>query len=819
MSSPRRIRIEDLVTLRQPGELAVSPTGEAIAFALTEPDLERSELRTQIHRVPAPSEAKRAADGAGRGLQLTRGLDDAHDPQWSPDGRSLALITFRPQPHEDEDEDHRDNGDPKRQVFLLPAHGGEARRLTQAPEGVELFRWCPDGTGVVTLGIAPSPAAERGWHRRRREGRDDPTVVHGEIPELELVLHPLEGSPRRLLGGARGIDDFDLSPDGRLLAYATNRTGRPEHIDRAEIVLLDLETGEERQVSGGRGGSEWEPRFTADGRFLLFGAWSNPQRSFSRHELFAVDLTDPQAPPRGLLGAVDRDLETFVALPDGRVAAIVAWGFEARLLVVAPDDPRPEILPLHGRQLWSLAAPRREGRLGVVTADSAHPPEVAFVDPSTGALEIATRLNPEVDGLRRARRRRVEWENEGFRHEGLLVLPEPAGASPPPVLVWLHGGPHWRGVDHFELYDAEAFAADGWAVFVPQYRGSSGYPAPYAEAIREDLGGADARDVLTGLDLVVREGLVDGERAAVAGASYGGYLANWLLATTDRFRAGISIAGIFDLAQDFGTSEHSSWELHYLGGAPWDRPELYRERSPLTHAASLHAPVLILHGMEDDNTYLTNSKALYRALVALERSVEFVAYPREGHGIFEPTHRVDAHRRMVEWLARHVTAAPAAYVPGRWTKGDGLRLAVLGHKTHRELGGVAALEGRMFLELSLLLRVDEGGPERLVLVPAGPGAEIVLTDEAGDRYRPLGVSLDVHGQHALLFVGDGQIEGWQDPEGRPASVPVAVVFELREEPATLRLQVKSLPPVLLEVNPAADEDEEAPRERARPERR
>lgn len=808
MTETRRhlIGIRDLVRLRRPATLTVSPDGTEIAFTVAETDLGKSEQRQQVHLAPDPD----PRPGKERStLILTRGFDDAHDPAWSPDGRVLAFITFRPQPTEDEDDDHRDDGSDKQQVFVLPRRGGEARRLTDASEGVEAFRWLPDGSGVLALCVESIPPAERGWKRRRRDNYDDALVVFGEIPRLAIWEFPLDGDPKRLMGGLRGVESFELAPDGKTLAIATNHTGRPEDYEKVEVVLHDLEKGTSRRLTRGRGGSETRVRFTSDGRFVLLHGWADPAVSFSRQELFAVDVQDEHAEPRSLAAAFDRDVEDFVPLADGRVATLVAWGLESRLAVVDPASGAARLVPLEGRALDGLAA--GGPRVALVVEDGASPPEVAFVDLETGALEVLTDLNPECESWIRARRQRVRWHNEGFDHEGLLVLP-PAEAAPtrglPPVLVWIHGGPHWRPVDHLGLYEAEAFAAAGWAVLVPQYRGSSGHDQSYSLAIRGDLGGGDGRDVVAALDHVAQAGLVDGTRAAVGGASYGGYLTNWLLATTDRFRAGISVAGIFDLAQDFGTSDFFTWEVHYLGGAPWEKPELYREKSVLTHVTGIRAPLLLLHGLEDDNTYLTNAKALYRALVTLGRTVEFVAYPREGHGIFEPLHQVDQHLRTLAWINQHVRGVPSVHVSGRELEADHVRLVPLGHHVEKDYGGQRPPEGRIYLEVHLLLQSAEGGPTALVLVPAGAGSDIALVDRHGDLYRPIGVPVDLHGQTTLYRTANGVLEAVEEEDGPRASLAVAVVFELPEERATYNVAVANLPPYLVDVEPPEPEDDD-----------
>ncbi len=280
-----------------------------------------------------------------------------------------------------------------------------------------------------------------------------------------------------------------------------------------------------------------------------------------------------------------------------------------------------------------------------------------------------------------------------------------------------------------------------------------------------------------------------------------------MIATTDRFRAGVSVAGIFDLAQDYSTSEYANWEVHYLGGRPWEQPELYRARSPLAHAAGIVAPILIVHGSDDDTTLVTNGRALFRAMQSLGKTVEMVVYPREGHGIFEPTHRLDAHQRAAGWLDQHVLGRAPLHVAGRRVALEGIELLPLAHATRKDYAGVRPPPGRAFLEVALLLKDTRTGGDALRLGAAGPGADVVLVDEAGTLFRPIGVPLEVHGQPVLLR-GRGVVESWPSEDGRPSALPLAAVFEIPAGPGLFRLQVAGMPPVLLDVAPPEDDDDD-----------
>lgn len=803
------IRASDLLGLRQPIETALSPDGRRVVCALAEPDFGKSEVRVQLFEMPGFDPAP-AGDPPAEERQLTYALEDAERPEFAPDGSQLAFVTFRPQPHEEEEDDRREDGGDKRQVFLLPTCGGEARRFTEAAEGVEDYCWWPDGSGIAFIGQAPRSAAERATRRRRKEAREDQIVAYSDRPEWEIWFQPLHGRPRRLLGGLAHIEEFDISPDGKWLLYTTNHSGLPQDREKVAVILRSLETGSERPLTRGRGGAESTPCFTRDGRFALFHGWSDPAYAYGRQELFAVALDDPQAPIVPLLAVTDRDLEEFVPLADGTALAIVAEGFYSRLVRLAPAQAAATPLPIEGWVLRGLSVSADGTTAAVIAENGSSPPEVATIDLTATAprLRFHGELNPEQADWQRGRREVVRWTNEGFEHEGLLVLPATPPKTPPPLLVWLHGGPHWRACNTLRLYEAEALAAEGWAVFAPQYRGSSGYGEAYALAIRHDLGGADARDVIAGVDELVRRQVVDANRIAVGGASYGGYLTNWLLASSTRFHAGISMMGIFDFHQDYSTSEYESWELHYLGGYPWERAEIYRERSPMSIADRINAPVLILHGLDDENTPVGNSKALYRALKALGRTTELVLYPREGHGLHEPQHRLDAYRRMSAWLTEHLLGRAPLHDATKVVRSEQVALQLLNAVARHDYAGLRPTRGRAFYEIAFVLRATEGGPTSLRVTPAGPDADVVLRNDQGDLFRPIGVPLDVSGQ-SVLFDGRGYVEAVEGDDARPPVLPVACVFELPDIPAIYRLQVATLPPITLDVEPTPDDEDDA----------
>jgi acetyl esterase/lipase len=378
--------------------------------------------------------------------------------------------------------------------------------------------------------------------------------------------------------------------------------------------------------------------------------------------------------------------------------------------------------------------------------------------------------------------------------------------------VVVHGGPHWHALDRLQHLEAQVWAAEGWAVFLPNYRGSCGWGDAYGRASYRDLGGADFRDLLAGVEAVIARGAADPERMAITGGSYGGYLTSWALARSDRFRAGVSACGIYSLLADFDNSEWPAWERDYLGAYYWEDPTLYVERSVSTHVKELKAPLLLLHGEEDENTYITNSRALYRALREQGRETEMVVYPREEHGLREPSHRIDAFRRSLAWMERHVLGrgpATLALEAREVAHGErpGVLLRLVSAEASSELAGLRAEDGFCWLVVEGYLRA-EAEVESLSLVPAGARPEVLVLDEEGRPHRPVGLPLEVLGQRMLLEGESGRLRAVRGKDGSPPSLAFAAVFSVPARAARWRLRVNGYPELPFDLAPPKDDEDE-----------
>jgi dipeptidyl aminopeptidase/acylaminoacyl peptidase len=269
------------------------------------------------------------------------------------------------------------------------------------------------------------------------------------------------------------------------------------------------------------------------------------------------------------------------------------------------------------------------------------------IEPQTTPLPP---VNPWLKDRALGKQDLFTWENEGRTLEGVLTLP-PTGEAPYPLLLYPHGGPHSRSRLGFDFV-IQVFAGAGYAVFQPNYRGSAGYGQAFIDADRNDLGFGDMRDMLTGVDALIEKGIVDRDQQYLSGVSYGGYSTCWLVGQTSRFRSAVAVNAVTDLSMMWGLSDIRSWTTWEFGGRPWEVPGAMRRHSPITYAANVTTPTLILHNRDDRRCPLPMGVAYHQALRSAGVKTGLVIYDDEGHGIRQPDHRIDMLERTLAWLKK-----------------------------------------------------------------------------------------------------------------------------------------------------------------------
>lgn len=704
----RRLSADDVYALALPEQPAISPDGSRVAYVLRTADRPSDRVERSLWAV--------GAGGGGSATRLTRGPSDTA-PAWSPDGRCLAFLRAK---------------DGVAQIWLLPADTGEAEQLTAMPSGAGAPVWSPDGRRIAfttRTGVAVGPS-------------DGAACIGGASRPIVVT------------------NRLDYQSDGSGVV-----AGRPEHVH-----LHDLSTGETTQLTSGADRSYGRPSWSPDGLRLAFnGPVGDDSDVTGRSAAYVVDLeTGPRSlrlvgPDEGRVDAVAWSTDGSGLLVVGRldtaaghsqllqislttgVVAVLSSGLDRNVMAGAPGYPGGLPQPV-GEAVVFCA--RDRGCTHVYTADTAGglprlllggegravsglsitprgDVAVVLATPDAFGEIVTTSLQggPEVVCTDHQRTSLSEVElfrpirrsfsvSDGLTVEGWLVH-DPGAPTPQPLLLDIHGGPHnaWNGAaDPVHLYHQE-LAARGWAVLLLNTRGSDGYGEEFFTATVGAWGRSDAGDFLEPVDQLVAEGIADPDRLAVAGYSYGGYMASYLTSVDGRFAAAVAGAPVIDLISISGTADigHRIARSE-LGSSWWASQGLFRELSPIAHASSARTPTLLLQGDADARCPIGQSQQWFAALREQKVPTTLVLYPDASHlfildGL--PSHRADYNARVVDWVERPVSTRAvrrdARPEPGHWQR----RLS----KVAEEFGVPGAVLG--------ILHVDPAGEDDLVVAAHG----------------------------------------------------------------------------------------------------
>jgi dipeptidyl aminopeptidase/acylaminoacyl peptidase len=564
------------------------------------------------------------AGGAPR--QLTFGDDAVSSPRFSPDGQSLAFL-------------RKKGGKPALHVLALG--GGEPRVVALGAYEVQTFDWAPDGKSFAFTATRP-PSDEVKAARWRRGGA---RAYDGEWEQTHLFVVPIAGGePRHVNRGTDTVVSYAWSPDGKHIALVVARSTEPvEAGSFHDLVVVSAADGDNaRTLERGDGKTPFTIRQVAwspDSRQL---AYSLSARGGMSHidelRVRPIDgsrVTDAAA-------NLDLELTGFVWSGDSRsLLATAIVRTVTKLYRLAIDGRAVKEVPIGKRVLSGLAGDRAGRYLATSSSTSTAPADPTVIDVDRGAATAVAAINPQVGEWTIARSEVVTWKDrEGVPLEGVLTVTGHAKEGvPPPLVVIPHGGPDGVSLEGFSAW-AQFFAARGYSVFEPNYRGGIGYGRPFYEANRGRLGEIELADIESGVDHLIAAGKADRARLFYGGWSWGGYLSAWTLGHADRYRAFMVGAGVVDVVVQYVTSDinhgaAADWEYK---GRPWLQPDAFERPNPARSLASARAPTLIIHGESDERVPFVNGQILYRALHDRGTPVTFWAYPREPHGFQEPAH-------------------------------------------------------------------------------------------------------------------------------------------------------------------------------------
>ena len=651
----RPFTFEDMMALKRIGDPAVSPDGKWVAFSAVDVNLQQNTRIPHLWVVPA-------AGGAARQLSNEAAGEDR--PRWSPDSRQIAFLSSK-------------DGTP--QIWLAdfdPASQAlsNERRITEISTGADGELWSPDGKWLLFTSSVYPECNDDACNRQRDEERANSKVKASIFTHLffrhwsaftgDKVTHifvaPSAGGPARdLTPGAHdappfslgGEDMYAFSPDSQEVAFTSNIDEVPADSTNNEMFVVPLAGGTPKKISTSPG-SDSTPLYSPDGKYIAWRMQETPGYESDRFQLVIYDRQSGQI--RSLTRAFDRWVGSF------------AWSNDSKTLYLAAEDkgesPIYEVAVTGGpvkeviRGDWDSLRVAPDGSIYADRMSIQAPPEIWAVRFHGGRAQPAQITDLNHDVLAQVAMQPLEpfwFTSAKDRVEGFVIKPPNFAAGQKyPVKFLIHGGPEGQWGDSWTYrWNAELFAANGYAVVMINPTGSTGYGQKFTQQIQGDWGGRPFEDLMRGLDYALAHySFLDGTRVCAMGASYGGYMADWILGHTDRFRCIISHDGMFNTESAWGTTEElwfPEWEFR---GTPWEQRALYRRWSPMLAAPNFKTPTLVVHGQLDYRLDVSEGFQLFTTLQRLKVPSKMLYFPDEGHFVLKPQNSRLWYQTVNDWV-------------------------------------------------------------------------------------------------------------------------------------------------------------------------
>ena len=640
-SGRRPVRPTDLYQVRDVGSVQRSPDGHWVAYTVSVLDSARDRSSTDLWMTSWRGDTT---------IRLTSTPEGESSPRWSPDGRYLSFLSSR--------------GDAKgSQLWLLDRRGGEAMRVSDVKGGISEYAWSPDGRRLVFLvGDADdedSTAAPKPIVVDRYAFKSDGSGYRGAQRE-HLYLFDLQTRVlEQLTSGPFDDESPAWSPDGRWIAFVSNRTADPDRNRNTDVFVIEARAGATpRRLTTYDGRDDGSLAWSPDGALIAYRQGSEARHSaYNFYRLAVVPVAG--GAPRLLAASLDRSTSAPVWSADGASLTVVVTDDRSRYVARVPLDGGAVQRVLPGQHVVTSQAEGADGTFAVTLTTPTQPAEVFAVE--GGRLRRLSRQNDAwLSEVQLAATEGISARTpDGTTVNGLLVRPAGHVAGRRyPTLLRIHGGPNLQ--DQFEFHlEREVLAAAGYVVVTANYRGSAGRGERYSTSIAADWGNKEVQDLLAMTDHVVATGIADPERLGIGGWSYGAILTNYVLASDQRFKAAVSGAGSSMQIAMYGTDEYVVQYEAELG-PPWKNPDAWIKVSyPFFHADRITTPTLFLGGDADFNVPLLGSEQMYQALRSLGVPTQLIVYPGQHHGIGRPSFKRDRLERYVAWYDRFL-GPPAA---------------------------------------------------------------------------------------------------------------------------------------------------------------
>jgi dipeptidyl aminopeptidase/acylaminoacyl peptidase len=642
--------VQAMLRIARISEPQISPDGRLVAFTVQSVDLDQN---TKPKQIWVPIEG-------GSPRQITNQGSQNERPRWLPDSQSLAFIS---------------NRSGTAQIWTMKPDGTEPKQITSISTEAGGVLVSPDGKKLVFSSSVYPDCLDDDCNRTRLEA-DEKSKVKARAYTTLLYRHwtdwqskrrshlfvvNIEGGPAKDLTPGNvdvppfslgGPDDYAISADSTQLCYTMNTDPVLATSTNTDLFTVPLVGGEAKRLTTNLA-ADSGPLYSPDGKFIVYRSQARPGYESDRWKLMVLDITTGKI--ESITETMDRSVQSYTWSPDS-----------TRIFFTVEDRGRHPlyIIPAHGgpsRVLYSAPSTvddmqlTVDGKTMVYTEQTGSSPTEIFRTSSEGGGSTAlTHLNDDLLAAYSLNKLEEVWVEAADKvriHSFVLKPPAFDATKKYPVVFFIHGGPQGAWGESWSYrWNPQVIAASGYVVVMPNPRGSTGYGQRFTDDINQDWGGKPFQDIMSVADHMVKLPYVDPDRLAAAGGSYGGYMVDWMLGHTQRFKALISHAGVFDLRSMAGATEELWFPLWEFHGMPWDNPDLYAKWSPSYYVKDFKTPTLVIHGELDFRVPYTQGLQLFTSLQMQKVPSKLLVYPDEGHWILKPQNTVLWYNTFLDWV-------------------------------------------------------------------------------------------------------------------------------------------------------------------------
>jgi dipeptidyl aminopeptidase/acylaminoacyl peptidase len=657
--SKRGVTAEDYLSFKFIGDPHISPDGKIVAFVLTTIDQKKNRRESAIWIVPA--------DGSAAPRRFSAEGFSSNSPRWSPDGKTLAFLSARAA-------DLPAGETPKSQIFLAPfGGGGEAIALTKLKNGVQSYQWSPEGPRIVIVGssgpmdgvTAVDRKSDVRHYTHIQYKFNDTGWFDDKRRHLWVVSVP-GGDAKQITEGQDWNDtDPQWSPDGTRIAFVSDRTGKAyDDGHNTDVWVIPAAGGALTKISDHAFEDE-NPRWSPDGKQILFTGQT------AVHQFPKLYVADSSGGAASHL--VVEDLDTIPGELRWQSSNLVLFAAgvkgETHIFRADPGAHTFTAVTAGPRGIHAFDVSQSTRKMVYLANDFQHLDDLYISDLDGSGERQLTHANSDLWAQLELQpvERLAYKSSDGWPMDGFFVKPVgwESGKKYPMVLV-IHGGPEGMfGVDWY--HEFQVYAAKGWAVFFCNPRGSTGYGEKFERGEINNWGGMDYQDIMAGVDAALKQyPWVDANNLGVTGGSYGGYMTNWIVSHTNRFKAAVTLRSVSNFISDEGTRDGAYGHEEYFKGIVFDDFEQYWDASPLKYARNVHTPTLVLHSDNDFRVPIEQGEQWFRALQHYGVPSELVLFPRENHNLTrtgEPRHLVESLNWQIYWFERYLNGNSQAKPP------------------------------------------------------------------------------------------------------------------------------------------------------------